>query len=231
MAKRRAKQTNEQATNSREVAEQVRSEALRRYGKAIFNATQVYEAELERLAYEAGIQVRDVPKPPPAYRTAQSVLMRMGLAIQRAKDGSIDEDGKRLFTGLNDALRPPVDARSTGRAVKRAVDLVEDYASYYATEPESERNSIVWIAICSLVTDVHSGFAVLEKSDVGALFDRIIESTPRSATGRAPRNRKAGSIGALTAAGILCELNKMARYPLGSRLTADSIYHAVKRQR
>jgi hypothetical protein len=234
MAKRAPKKAIKQATNVPELAARVHAQALRRYGQAIFDAHKAYEAELERLAQGAGILVRDAHKTSPEYRTAQSILGKMGLAFQvAAKEGSFGEDGKRLFLRLSDALKPPVDARSSGHAVRRAVEIVDGYAGLFITEQESEHRSTVAFAIRLLSAQVHGSFSELRAKEpaVSDLFARYIESTPRAAVGRAPRKRKAGAAGALTAAGIVCELNKLARFPLGRRLTPDGVNHAIARQK
>lgn len=227
-------------------SERMHALALRRYGQAIFAAATVYEDELARLAGTkdfAGISVADAMHYGKEYKLTQSIIGFLGMAFQHAAGERFEMQGddRRTIARLGSALRPHVDARSSGEAVELAEHIVVEYAVMHSggLNGWSGRDIARHLAL-SLTWKVHDAFFSLRDraDEIEALLVRYIPSSPRGQRGRAPRKLKPGEPKPLTPAGILCELNKLPRdaqnrplYPLGRGLNPNGVDRAIRRYR
>jgi hypothetical protein len=242
----------------RRAVEQLRAKALGKFGIALMDAGVAYEKALEELAGKGeaeGATVGDVSAIP-EYNQANALATFLGYAFfaaaARVRDGEkadfqLAYDDRRKLARVYKALRPRVDGQSTGEAVEIAASIIDRYgqifqhASSVKERPAPPAPYDGWMTSEQiaralpnvLAVEVHPTFRQLDSHPlrIGELLARWIPRTPRERTGRHARNAKDGVDTRMTAAGILCELNALVRFPLGAKLNANTVESMIKRFR
>jgi hypothetical protein len=120
-----------------------------------------------------------------------------------------------LLKRVDKALDPPT---GQGEQIATAARLIRMHAerlgATYLEGATHERAAVFLVA--ALEMNVHSAFGSLDAKAVAALLSRYTNTKDR-------QNSK------LTAAGILLELNKLVKWPLGRRLSLSGIGNAIRR--
>ena len=126
-----------------------------------------------------------------------------------------------MLRRLDRALRPPVDARTSGQAVVLALDVI---GRHLDTRIPGMGPPLRYRVVRDLARRVHGGFIELNgrEKELCDLFERRSSGKGRKA--------KSGEPTPLTDVGILVELNRLAGSPLG-KLTAKTVDQAVRRAR
>ncbi|HEX3851324.1 MAG TPA: hypothetical protein VHW01_10190 [Polyangiaceae bacterium] len=222
---------DQEACKQRSIDE-IENAALRRFGQKVFDAGRAYEEELEKRTtkHPDGIKYVDVRRGKD-FEMAKQIASFLGVAFLSPP---ISADDRRKPARIHSALRPSSTTKDDGKAVELAERVVRKYAQmFHAVTPGSPHPSLPspftipaaeQLLVPALVSEVHAEFRRLKnrRSEIRELLSRFSSGKGRKA--------KAGELTRLTASGILCELMRMASWPLGPK-TVKSIDQAIRRIR
>jgi hypothetical protein len=146
-------------------------------------------------------------------------------------DRAVQREEREILGRLTNAFRPVREGQKAALAAR----LVEEHAFRYlealtggSKYKGNSQDSIVEQLCVSLWSLVDEAFGALDSQHtaVGALLARFEPNQHKRRTSAA--NKAAGK-GKLAASGIVAELNKMARWPLGRRMSAKGVSSARTR--
>ena len=172
-----------------------------------------------KIAAQSGLSAEDVlrarelplPEAPAEYGRRARIMAHWLLKI--AEEMEPTRHDQAVLNRMWAASKPARDVER--RAL--AAEVVTEHAEAYRTAPQARAAQ----RLCgSLGARVDAAFATLEPEHVLALFVRY-------EPGRGKRTSAGRGKGKLSAAGVVAELNRLARWPLGRNLSPHAIGNAV----
>lgn len=204
-----SKQEHTDATRARKAALERRIMAA--WAKQIRTAENAWAAEKDHLC--AG---SDIPKSEIGTELQNTAVYLTHWLARVFNDGQVVSP---VEAAIIRRLRAAVQPMLAGQKVALAHALVDGMGNKYRS---GSGDAVATELVVLLRQLVHPAFDALKASDTGGFLDRY-EAT------KARRTTTGKGRGKLSAAGILCELNRLARWPLGRALTARQVANAVKR--